>query len=214
MHNPSAGTRSKYHSFNWPQQPQKQINQTDERKTCGVGTRVGVSGFLFQQPLPPPGSRWMETSIWSEQINLQMIEASCDRKKKTARNTVSISVSQPSGAIKRPNRPILTNYFLLPMSLGDKSWQKLCRSHSNKICLDARRLVATCLQTVRLDFPLAIYCWPSANCECGLVRADEWNKVWLKAGALVFFSCRVSTNQYNSKLKTDLPVFLKAQNVL
>lgn len=190
MHDPSAGTRSKYHSFHWPRQPQKQINQTDEGKKCGVGTRVRVWGFLFQEPLPPPGPRWMETSILSEKINLQMIEASCDGKK-TATNTVSISVSQPSGVIKWPNRCIVTNYFLLPMSLGGKSWQKHCKSHSNKICLDARRLVATRLQTLWLDFPLAIYCWPSANCKCGLVWADEWNKVWLKTGARMSFHAEI-----------------------
>lgn len=64
-----------------------------------------------------------------------------------------------------------------------------------------------------LDFPLAISCWPSANGQCGLVRADEWNKVWLEAGARMSFHA-VSTNHDNPNLKTGLPVFLKAQNVL
>lgn len=113
------------------------------------------------------------------------------KKAKNATNTVSISVSQPSGVIKWPNRCIVTNYFLLPMSLGGKSWQKHCKSHSNKICLDARRLVATRLQTLWLNFPLANYCWPSANCKCGLVQADEWNKVWLKAGARMSFHAEI-----------------------
>lgn len=99
--------------------------------------------------------------------------------------------------------------IIVPKSLGGKSWQKHCRSHSIKICLDARRPVSTRLQTLGLDFPLAIYCWPSANCKCGLVRADEWNKAWLKAGARMSFHAEYQlistiqklTCQFSSKLK-------------
>lgn len=138
----------------------------------------------------------METSILSQQINLQMTEASCDCKGKC----LNISQSAPLGD------RTAANYLLGPIRSGGKSWQKHCVSRSKQICLDAWRPVATRLQSLRLDFPLVIYCWPSANWEWALVRSDERNKVWLKAACLF-------THQYNPKLKIYLIYFSKAPDV-
>lgn len=159
------------------------------------------AGLLFQEPLPPPGPRRVETSTWSQQTNLQMTEASCDRrKKKKLQQTPSQSQPlRPSGAIKWPHPQTVTNCFLLPMSSGGKSWQKHGRSQSKTIRVDAERPVATRLQTLRLAFPLAIYWWPPANCARGLARADEGNHVGRKAAASMSFH---ATNRRHPKLKT------------
>lgn len=80
----------------------------------------------------------------------------------TPKEAVSMSVGRDR---TRPRRHTAVNHFLGPIRPGAKSWQKHCVSGGKQVCSDAWRPVATRPQSLRLDFPLAIYCWPSENWE-------------------------------------------------
>lgn len=142
-HDLSAGTRSKCRSFIWPQQPQRQMNQTEEGKKCSRTAGVSISGATPSTTL-------------NGNFHVSQTDKPPDDRSK---------VSRASGGQTRLNLQIVTHYFLRPIRLGGKRWQKHCTSGSNQMCLDARRPVATRLQTLRLDFPLVIYCRPSARSD-------------------------------------------------